>query len=418
VVHQYPQADGATSRRNAIVEEIVAICQVVTRGLCRGECESEIRSRIANRVGGLGNPERGLLVDEMLSLGIRRCVIDRIVGAQDRAVGEQEQQVQRLAEWHPVSTLFRENTAIVALVAEITPVLSAFVPRDSHLDQSDLGPLRRLVEAHSDLERHYRRVQDLFLPHLERRGSNGLSWILWAYQSGVRDRLRALRQVLKGEIRGWSRRLLKASAVAAIKSIKISIQKEESILCPILLGVLGNEDWLNISRDSQEIGWCLVRPITRPDAERRVPSDSVKFSSQSTQSVFDSPGGGLSHKELSRVLIALPFDLTFVDVNDRVRFFTEGPGRVFPRSRSIVGRSVLRCHAPKSVKTVTRILEDFRAGTQDVAEFWMQLGERFIHVQYLAIRAIDGHYVGTLEVSQDATRIRALEGEKRTLEYS
>jgi hypothetical protein len=110
-------------------------------------------------------------------------------------------------------------------------------------------------------------------------------------------------------------------------------------------------------------------------------------------------------------------DLTFVDADDRVAFFSEGPGRVFARTRAIIGRKVQHCHPPRSVEIVDRILEDFRAGRQKVAEFWINLHGKFVHIRYFAVHTPAGEYLGTLEVTQDATRIRGLEGDRRLLEY-
>ena len=128
--------------------------------------------------------------------------------------------------------------------------------------------------------------------------------------------------------------------------------------------------------------------------------------------------GTLALEQLIAIFSTLPVDLTFVDANDRVAFFSEGPNRVFARSRAIIGRMVQNCHPPRSVDVVERILSDFREGRQNVAEFWIQFVGRFVHIRYFAVRSEDGRYLGTLEVTQDVGPIRALEGERRLLEYS
>jgi uncharacterized protein len=120
---------------------------------------------------------------------------------------------------------------------------------------------------------------------------------------------------------------------------------------------------------------------------------------------------------LVAIFKTLPVDLTFVDAEDRVAFFSEGPDRVFSRSKAIIGRKVQHCHPPRSVDVVDRILEDFRQGRQSVAEFWINFHGRFVHIRYFAVRDEQNNYAGTLEVTQDASRIRALEGERRLLEY-
>jgi DUF438 domain-containing protein len=130
------------------------------------------------------------------------------------------------------------------------------------------------------------------------------------------------------------------------------------------------------------------------------------------------PTGNISVEQLIAVLSALPFDLTFVDQDDRVAFFTEGPERIFARSKAIVGRKVQHCHPPSSVDVVDHILDDFRSGRQNVAAFWINFHGRFVHIRYFAVRDASGSYLGTLEVTQDLTPLRALEGERRLLEYT
>lgn len=109
--------------------------------------------------------------------------------------------------------------------------------------------------------------------------------------------------------------------------------------------------------------------------------------------------------------------MTFVDKDDKVRYFTQGKERIFARNRAILGRKVQHCHPPSSVDIVVQILADFKSGRQDQCAFWINLKDRFIHIEYFALRDNDGDYLGTLEVSQDLTEKRKLEGERRLLNY-
>jgi uncharacterized protein len=129
------------------------------------------------------------------------------------------------------------------------------------------------------------------------------------------------------------------------------------------------------------------------------------------------PTGNVNLEQLSAIFATLPLDLTFVDADDRVAFFTEGPDRIFARSKAIIGRKVQHCHPPRSVETVDQILQDFRAGRQNVAEFWINFHDRFVHVRYLPCAIPTGAYLGTVELTQDLTPLRALQGERRLLEY-
>jgi len=125
------------------------------------------------------------------------------------------------------------------------------------------------------------------------------------------------------------------------------------------------------------------------------------------------PTGVLTLEQLMAIFSTMPVDLTFIDADDRVRFFSEGPDRVFIRPKSILGRKVQRCHPPKSIEAVEEILDAFKAGTRAVADFWLKFEGRFVLVRYFALRDEEGQYMGTLEVTQDLTRERQLTGERR-----
>ena len=130
------------------------------------------------------------------------------------------------------------------------------------------------------------------------------------------------------------------------------------------------------------------------------------------------PTGHVTVEQLTAVLSTLPLDLTFVDADDRVAFFSEGPDRIFARSKAIIGRKVQHCHPPSSVDIVDRILDDFRSGRENVAEFWIDFHGKFVHIRYFAVRDKDGKYLGTVELTQDVAPLRALEGERRLLQYN
>jgi hypothetical protein len=126
--------------------------------------------------------------------------------------------------------------------------------------------------------------------------------------------------------------------------------------------------------------------------------------------------GELTLKQINLLLTHLPVDVTFVDENDEVRYFSQGQDRIFDRSPAIIGRAVTKCHPPQSVHRVQIILDDFHSGKRDVAEFWIQAGEAFVHIRYFALRDGEGAYQGCIEVTQEISHIRALEGEKRLLD--
>lgn len=127
------------------------------------------------------------------------------------------------------------------------------------------------------------------------------------------------------------------------------------------------------------------------------------------------PTGNLTSEELEMIMDRLPMDLTYVDKDDKVRFFTTSPDRIFGRTPAVIGRKVQDCHPQKSVHVVQQILDDFKAGKRDQAEFWIDMGGKTVYIRYLALKDKQGKYQGVLEVTQDITRPRELQGERRLL---
>jgi DUF438 domain-containing protein len=194
--------------------------------------------------------------------------------------------------------------------------------------------------------------------------------------------------------------------------------KEENILYPTALEKLTPEEWAAIRAQETEIGYCFVEPGEEWEAD-----GTASLAAKPIGAIPDGSGdllplstGALTLQQVDWLLTNLPVDVTYVDANDEVRFFSATKERIFPRSPAIIGRKVQKCHPPASVDKVQAIVNDFRDGRRDKAEFWIQLGGKFIHIRYYAIRDEQGTYQGTLEVSQDVTHIRALEGERRLLD--
>lgn len=192
------------------------------------------------------------------------------------------------------------------------------------------------------------------------------------------------------------------------------IFKEENILFPMSLQTLTENEWAEIWSASPQYGWCLVEPQTGYALPATVCATTGAVPRDGTIMM---PTGHVSVEQLTAVLSTLPLDLTFVDAEDRVAFFSEGPDRIFARSKAIIGRKVQHCHPPRSADTVNKILEDFRSGRQNVAEFWIRLRGKFVHIRYFAVRNAEGRYLGTVELTQDLAPLHQLSGERRLLAY-
>jgi DUF438 domain-containing protein len=240
---------------------------------------------------------------------------------------------------------------------------------------------------------------------------------MWAKDDEVRRTLKEFNQAVHGctAIAADCRRMCSAFASPAIAAVMEMIFKEENILLPMSLQTLTENEWAEIWSVSPKYGWCLVEPQQgyKPPQVSEAATPAVP-----TDGTIMMPTGNVTVEQLTAVLSTLPLDLTFVDADDRVAFFTEGPDRIFARSKAIIGRKVQHCQPPSSVDVVDRILDDFRSGRQNVAEFWINFHGKFVHIRYFALRDKQGTYLGTVELTQDIKPLRELQGERRLLEHS
>jgi uncharacterized protein len=319
---------------------------------------------------------------------------------------------------HPVHTFQQENAALVGEIRTLENALAALdALKDDESPAEALLAIRSCVNALTDVEKHYLRKEHLLFPYLEKHGITGPPKVMW----GKHDETRAL---LRGALEALA--LAPATAAEARAAVALAVrpaaqaigdmtQREENILLPMSLDTLDELEWWEIARQSADIGFCLYdppdtwRPATAPApaAEAGAPGgDRIRL-----------PTGSFGVKELEAILNALPLDATFVDAEDRVRYFTHGRERVFARSRAVLGRKVQYCHPPSSVDTVDRILEGFRKGTHDQAAFWIEHRGQFVHIEYVALRDAAGAYLGCIEVTQDLTVKRKLQGEQRLLAW-
>ena len=317
---------------------------------------------------------------------------------------------------HPVDTMRRENEALRESTARLQQAMNRILETaDEGEVSAPLLEWRQALNELQDVDKHYQRKEHLLFTCLERHGITGPSKVMWGKDDQIRELLKDLSAALReGDATVAEWKLLAATTGAtAASAVHEMIYKEEQILLPICLERFTADEWAEIWASSPRYGWCLVEP-----REGYKPVDLQAANRASTAGGIALPTGTLALEQLVAIFSTLPVDLTFVDADDRVAFFSEGPNRVFARSRAIIGRMVQNCHPPRSVDVVDRILNDFRAGRQNVAEFWIQFMGRFVHIRYFAVRGEGVRYLGTLEVTQDVGPIRALEGERRLLEYA
>jgi hypothetical protein len=319
---------------------------------------------------------------------------------------------------HPIHTFMKENRASEKIMSDSSILIGLLGhPPGTEAFETHRQELGRLIDRLSEIHIHYTRKENQLFPMLEVHHFTGPSQVMWSIHDDIRAALKQAREAFAGsEPKGTVTHLQEA-----IQAIRDMIYKEEHILFPASLDMLSDSEWIQMKNGEADIGYAWVTPDEGwPEetikAPATVPAEPVEVLEE-VAGVLGLDTGRMNLEQINLVLTHLPVDLTFVDENDRVAYYSEGPERIFPRSPAIIGREVRNCHPPKSVHMVNKILDAFKSGSRDTAEFWIQLGEKFIYIRYFAVRDKKGYYRGTLEVSQDLTAIRKLEGQQRLLDW-
>jgi len=319
---------------------------------------------------------------------------------------------------HPVHTFNEENRALRKEIQALNHVYEDAKKADDQQQlQASINDIHRHFNNLMDVEKHYLRKEYLLFPFLEKHGVTGPPTVMWGKHDETRELLKAAIEALgatKDITSDETKTVIDLVLKPASQAIDDMIGKEEEILLPMCLDTLEDKEWVEIERQSIEYGYCLYDPQETWKPE----GIEIEEAETDVAGKIQLPSGGFNVLELTSILNSIPFDMTFVDKEDRVRYFTQGRERIFARSRAILGRKVQQCHPPSSVDIVERILDDFKAGREEHAAFWIELNQRFIHIEYFAMQSDDGEYLGTLEVSQDLTEKRKLTGQQRLLQYS
>lgn len=329
-----------------------------------------------------------------------------------------------LTPGHPLHTLRHENDrarGLLSLIESIIDKLAGIAGDGLSADQT--GPLKEnLSMFYTNLDKHFSKKENIFFPYLERHNITGPPSVMWSVDNEIRDMVKGLVSLVNRLEPGCSPEMLddvKEAFTGVKKKCGEMFFKEEEILTPMMEDTLTENEWAEIKEQSDELfGVACTKPgpdLLQPDGVGREPAVGTQVQSQN---VLELDTGRLTPQQVNAILTNIPVDITFVDENDQVAYFSQGRERIFTRTRAIIGRKVQNCHPPQSVHVVEKIINDFKSGRHSNAHFWLELDGRFIHIRYEAIRDSQGKYIGTMEVTQDLTELRSLTGERRLLHYS
>jgi hypothetical protein len=378
----------------------------IIRDLHAGLSVEDAKARVQREVGTLTSTEVTTIEQSLIDEGVspdeikRFCNVHALIfeASLEQAVAADD------SPSHPLSLLKAENRAIEGIVAELRTALAAASGTPDRV--------RAALAKLKGVDRHYALKENAIFPYLERHGFMGPSQVMWGKHNDVRQLLRDAEKAAAGG----------AQAIAAAREsvleplaaeVEGMIFKEENILFPACTEKLEPAEWVKVLASFREIGLPYA---TAPAADASLAELSLLKAEAAEAGVVSLPSGRVSLVELAAMLDVLPVDISFVSADDTVRYFNQTKERIFPRAVSVVGRNVRNCHPPQSVGKVVEILDSFRRGERDHADFWINLHGRLVWIRYFAVRDPFGKYLGCLEVSQDLTEARSLTGERRLLD--
>lgn len=370
-----------------------AALKSILRELHEGKDPQTLKERFSNLIGDVSPGEIGRLEQELVGEGLNPEEITKLCDLHVRVFQEGLERQAKLETGteHPLTLLRNENQQIQKSVLEFRNELNRLkAPQPDAAPAAVTETVRERLDALAKVEAHYRRKENQLFPFLEKHGITAPPQVMWS----VHDEIRALLRDTRTALDSADAEQVSAKGNELAHKIDDMIYKEEKVLFPMAMEVLTREDWDEMLR-----------------------SETARAPPESAGGLLRLDTGELSLEQLNGMLTHLPVDMTFVDENDVVRYYSEGRDRVFARTPEVIGRKVQNCHPPKSAHIVNRILEEFKAGRRDVAEFWIEMGGKFVHIRYYAVRSRQQRYLGTLEVTQDVASIRALHGERRILDW-
>ncbi len=390
-----------------------ALKKIIER-LHAGEDPEEVKREFREVLGDASAMDISMAEEELIQEGMPREQIHKLCDVHLAVFRESiEKQGDIAPPGHPIHILMHEHSAMLDMAEELSKIASSIKEAAREPTEAEAKRIKELIDQFKDAEKHYLREENALFPQLEKHGITQPPAIMWMEHDQIRGVKKQLfSSILEGNgVVHVDVKKLANMALALREFLSNHFYKENTILFPAAMRVVTEEEWDVVRADFAEVGYCcfvpedaIPAPVEKKD-EALLSEGEVRFES-----------GTLRIDVLEAILNTLPVDITFVDRDDRVRYFSLSKDRIFVRSKAVIGREVQYCHPQKSIDKVNQILDDFKNGRRDVADFWIDLRGRLIYIRYFAVRNRDGKYLGTLEVTQDVTDIKALKGEKRLLD--
>jgi DUF438 domain-containing protein len=418
----------------ARLEELHAI----VKDLHAGKTVEEVKPRFEELIKDVEATEIAAMEQKLIEGGVPDTEVKRLCDVHVQVFADALAGHEPIAvpAGHPLDTFQRENQALLQVTASLRKVAEAVgEPPEGAAWARLKGALAGTIERLAEVDKHYLRKENQLFPFLEEHGVEGPSKVMWSIHDDIRVLIKQARQTIAED----DAALAVSTSLALAKMVDDMVTKEEQVLFPMSVDTLSDEEWARIRAGEGDLGYAFIEDVPAwpsprahagagaagapavavgilPGAAIGAGLDGEETARPADDGLLDLRTGGLKLEELNLVLGVLPIDFQYVDEHDRVRFYSEGH-RIFPRSPGVIGRKVQNCHPPQSVHKVQQIIDAFRSGDKDEAEFWIEMQGKFLHIRYFAVRDEGGDYRGVVETVQDVTAIRALEGQRRLLDW-
>jgi len=381
-----------------------------------GEDPQSVKEEFKDVIKNLSSLEIAQAEEQLIKEGMPAEQIHHMCDVHLAVLQETLEEEQDLApEGHPIHILMQEHVILLEKVNRLREIYKEISKKDKFpAIINELTEIENIVDLLQKSENHYLREENVLFSYLEKYGVTQPPKIMWIEHDRIRDLEKNLISLIKNKGDHDFPTFLEKFHLYAhglAEMLASHFPKENKILYPTAMKLLKDSDWVEVRKQFDDIGYFSLSPDVIPaDAKIEETKPVIVDEKQ-----VDLGTGVLDLEILQQIFKTLPVDTTFVDKDDVVKFYSEGPDRVFIRTPSVIGRLVENCHPSKSVDKVMKIIESFKNKTLDKAEFWLELGDRLIFIRYFPVRNKAGEYLGVLEVTQDITDIRKIEGEKRLL---
>ena len=377
----------------------------------------EAREQMKTKVGKIRPYHLAFIEQNMKSREDDECIRADMRKIIELVEGFMDYSRPDVPEDHPLSHYYKENDEMRRLLLAVEDLIQYPMIKNQWLE---------LYDQIRQYPIHYQRKQNQLYPLLEKKGFDRPTTTMWNFDDIIRDEIKESLRLLEAN----DEEAFIAAQSELIANARDLMEKEETILYPTSYALISAEEFEDMKAGDQEIGFAFftVETPSSPNTHHSTPKEGFAEDLQALLSKYgysagpqqelDVATGKLTLEQINLIYQHLPIDISFVDENELVKFYSDTDHRIFPRSKNVIGRQVSNCHPRKSVHIVEEIVAKFRSGEQDKAEFWINKPEVFLYIVYFAVRDKQGRFRGVLEMMQDCTHIRELTGSQTLLTWA